>query len=630
MIFIFKKRIGEKCLMFSIFNKDRQSDEKRIKAVYCDNDKLKKYILDAKPSNSGLYPHEIVMINRAKIGQLKTINTVFPSLFLYQYSVQYPALLLKSLIERGFIKESTPSELLENLNAADLRTLMKNKNLKSKGTSSKDNMRAVIRENYSLNEISELLEFNLYLPTVLGEQELEQNNYLIENEYGAWNLNCGYEKNKYILPTEIKIIDMPIQELSISQNGFICKIGEETIKGWVHHLVPDTKINILIDGKIIWRDLPADIIYFLKNTKMIIVATNKLNKTEKTIQCTGYHIVDKKILYTETIADDISSYFPLEKFKKFDELHSFEGVIVENKIKYYVSINNLLAKHIITELFTDTISMGKLSNYLEDDDSLNYIISADVNDTYARNIIMHMIANNLLQAPVIKGVTFHKILNHLRASRKNKTQIAFVEDYIVQEAYEQEVADEVKEKCNQDWTEFYKTITKTYPKRVFLYDMFKNYSSENVFKHDVNMNEIINNKAHWDNEFKLLIEKLMLDGKIAPRWINEFSLYSITIAYFPETVYQYRDSWLGRQSLDIYVPTLKIGLEYQGQQHYSAVDFFGGEEGYVNRQMLDDKKKQLCNEKGIKLIEWPFTKEVNTQNFIEIFKSLGISLPDLK
>lgn len=616
--------------MFSLFNRDKEPEWNKAKAVYCDNEELKKYILDAKPSSNGLYPHEIVMINRAKIGQLKTVNTKFPSLFRYQYSVQYPSLLLKSLIERGYIKESTSSELLKNINSDELRNLMKNKNLKCKGASSKDSMRAVISENYSLNEISEVLKFSLYLPTLLGEQELEQNNYLIKNEYDAWNLNCGYDKNKYILPTEIKIIDLSSQELFISQNDFICKIGEEAIKGWVHHLVTDSKINISIDGKEIWNALPADTLYFLKNTKMVIVATRKPNSTKNTIKCTGYDIVAKKVLYTETIVNDISSNFPLDKFKKSDELHSFDGIIVENKIKYYVSINNFLAIHIINELFSSTIRIEKLSSYLENDDSLNYVISIDINDTYGRNLVMYMVKNKLLQTPVIKGVSFHKILNHLRASRKNKTHIALVENYIMQEVYEKEVADEVKEKCNHDWAEFYKSITRTYPKRTFLFDMFKNYSSENIYQVDVNLNEILSNEAHWNNEFKLLIEKLMLGGKIAPRWINEFSLFSITMAYFPETVYQYRDSWLGRQSLDIYIPTLKVGLEYHGQQHYEGVDFFGGEEGYIYRQVLDDKKRMLCKENGIKLIEWPFTKEVSIQNFIEVFKSLGISLPELK
>ena len=33
---------------------------------------------------------------------------------------------------------------------------------------------------------------------------------------------------------------------------------------------------------------------------------------------------------------------------------------------------------------------------------------------------------------------------------------------------------------------------------------------------------------------------------------------------------------LGRQHLDIYFPELNIGVEYQGAQHYIAVDFFGG------------------------------------------------------
>lgn len=47
-------------------------------------------------------------------------------------------------------------------------------------------------------------------------------------------------------------------------------------------------------------------------------------------------------------------------------------------------------------------------------------------------------------------------------------------------------------------------------------------------------------------------------------------------------------------------------IEYQGQQHYSVVEHFGGEEDYINRQESDQLKKDFCKENNILLIEIPY------------------------
>lgn len=74
-------------------------------------------------------------------------------------------------------------------------------------------------------------------------------------------------------------------------------------------------------------------------------------------------------------------------------------------------------------------------------------------------------------------------------------------------------------------------------------------------------------------------------------------------------LYQYRPDWLGRQSLDLYIPSLRTAIEYQGIQHYLPVEFFGGEEALLQRQELDEQKKRLCEENGVRLIEWPYSLE---------------------
>ena len=75
---------------------------------------------------------------------------------------------------------------------------------------------------------------------------------------------------------------------------------------------------------------------------------------------------------------------------------------------------------------------------------------------------------------------------------------------------------------------------------------------------------------------------------------------------------EFREDWLGRQSLDFYVPSKKIAVECQGVQHFKSVELFGGESSLKETIDRDKLKKQLCEEHGVKLL---------------YFSNLGIEYP---
>jgi len=88
------------------------------------------------------------------------------------------------------------------------------------------------------------------------------------------------------------------------------------------------------------------------------------------------------------------------------------------------------------------------------------------------------------------------------------------------------------------------------------------------------------------------------------RWLREAEMYQIIKKIFPETLV-FREAsppWLGRQRLDVYLPQLKLALEYQGQQHYQAVSLFGGADSLARTIERDALKKQLCEENSTELI----------------------------
>ena len=113
------------------------------------------------------------------------------------------------------------------------------------------------------------------------------------------------------------------------------------------------------------------------------------------------------------------------------------------------------------------------------------------------------------------------------------------------------------------------------------------------------------------SQFRLLIkhsEDLYRESigmpKIGEGWISETDLfYKIKISFSNFNVIHHASpKWLGRQHLDIYMPELNIGIEYQGLQHYKPVEYFGGEEAFKKNIERDNRKKELCILNNCKLI----------------------------
>ena len=76
--------------------------------------------------------------------------------------------------------------------------------------------------------------------------------------------------------------------------------------------------------------------------------------------------------------------------------------------------------------------------------------------------------------------------------------------------------------------------------------------------------------------------------------------------------YQKRFKWLGRQSLDFYLPDYNVSIECQGGQHFFPVEHFGGDKGFKNTLERDKRKKKLCEENGIKLLYFGKTPKYDT------------------
>jgi hypothetical protein len=106
--------------------------------------------------------------------------------------------------------------------------------------------------------------------------------------------------------------------------------------------------------------------------------------------------------------------------------------------------------------------------------------------------------------------------------------------------------------------------------------------------------------------------------------VSESILYARIKSHFSNynVISQYRSKWLGRQSLDIFIEELGIAIEYQGDQHSRAVDYFGGLEGLEKTIQRDKKKYERCKRNGcILLYAYP---DYNIDDVIKEISQLSI------
>ena len=71
---------------------------------------------------------------------------------------------------------------------------------------------------------------------------------------------------------------------------------------------------------------------------------------------------------------------------------------------------------------------------------------------------------------------------------------------------------------------------------------------------------------------------------------------------------------------DFYLPDYNCCIEYDGEQHYRPVDYFGGEDSFKKTVMHDKIKNDYCNDNNIKLLRIPYFANVDEElnNFLFI------------
>lgn len=102
------------------------------------------------------------------------------------------------------------------------------------------------------------------------------------------------------------------------------------------------------------------------------------------------------------------------------------------------------------------------------------------------------------------------------------------------------------------------------------------------------------------------------------RLVAEYLDY-LDVPYIPQ--WEFDDlRYINRLSFDFYLPDHNTLIEYQGAQHYTPIDFFGGVDALQEQKVRDNLKMEYASAHGYHLIEVPYTEDTGdkVKEFIEL------------
>lgn len=156
-------------------------------------------------------------------------------------------------------------------------------------------------------------------------------------------------------------------------------------------------------------------------------------------------------------------------------------------------------------------------------------------------------------------------------------------------------------------------VNKIRGKQEWINNQFEDAVSPMPDKIQVYQKEISRLKKSINKKIENITREEFGFRKIGEGNVSETILTKIVQRILPENeiLIHHRPGWLDGLELDIYIPELKLGIEYQGQQHFHPVKAWGGKKALEELRERDKKKKDLCKELNVKLIEVDYTEPLN-------------------
>jgi hypothetical protein len=114
--------------------------------------------------------------------------------------------------------------------------------------------------------------------------------------------------------------------------------------------------------------------------------------------------------------------------------------------------------------------------------------------------------------------------------------------------------------------------------------------------------------------------------KVGEAWVSESILSQIVSRLLPgePLVRHHRPEWLEGLELDIWLPGRQVGIEYQGAQHFHAIDAWGGAKALADLRRRDARKARLCAAHGVVLITVDYAEPLTEEYVRHRLEAQGV------
>lgn len=340
-------------------------------------------------------------------------------------------------------------------------------------------------------------------------------------------------------------------------------------------------------------------------------------------------LVDKHILDINKNIDDLIIF-------KLDE--SFESKLDNNKLDIILPFNNIYIDTSIN--FDDGISLYRINGFVLKKSPMgsyyNYEIFYIVGDAISDlqyPVVMPFINGESFDLPVSDSVALvdnsGKSLHHLAEHLRDKMKTILVN---------------LMNRINtKQYSEYYKLEDNKYIRKEIVYASKKSYkmhfwkdsgryiniylmSKEELIDNGYGNDELVfrGNELRYNVPFKIIDEQhkekgkknKILDLRRKRVWRQEEKIYTILRELYPNKIIRRHDrKTLKGIELDFNLPELRLGIEYDGEQHFDKELYeklYG--EGFEAQVKRDRKKDRLCIKKMIKLVRIKYDEKINKTN----------------
>lgn len=337
-------------------------------------------------------------------------------------------------------------------------------------------------------------------------------------------------------------------------------------------------------------------------------------------------IVENDIKFSAVIYPPYFNIFPLNKLetnidfflnflgdydKSFNENKWFD----QNNLRFLINSNKSLSIYEKSELFE---KIGSLNPF-----QLIILRILNQKEITAHDILKFIISEN----KTYRGIDYFNTPKDQIKFSNSTVQIITIDRY--KEFFDRFSKDDIEEFLNLYMfenldlanlkEEYLEIILNSHSKSIYDFsyniELYKKYINTKL--KEINLTNQFLEKFYKDLKLNILkleniVRKMHGYDEVGSLYSEKYIFLTLQI-HFPKLKIrtQYSPRWLGRQRIDIYIEEIQLAIEYNGKQHYEAINFFGGEQGLIETQKRDALKKAKCKEKGIELIEIRYDENID-------------------